>query len=149
MKFPGIRDIEKITSLKTTRDHKLLMVCELLNRSIPNYNWVGFYIADQHKKELVLGPFVGTPTQHVRIPFGRGICGRAAERLETIMVQDVTEEDNYLSCSIDARSEIAVPIFKEGRFVAEIDIDSHSVSAFGNSDRNYLENVCQILSQIF
>jgi len=100
----------------------------LLVENVPHYDWVGFYLVDKAKKELVLGPFVGEPTEHVRIPFGRGICGQAAERRTTFVVQDVSKEGNYLACSPKVKSEIVIPLFKGGEIIGELDIDSHTLS---------------------
>src|SRR5208337_3246542 len=81
------------------RDWKLKTVCRLLKENVPHYNWVGFYIVDEKRtNELVLGPFEGEPTEHTRIPFGRGICGQAAQLERTFLVQDISKEKNYLSC---------------------------------------------------
>jgi GAF domain-containing protein len=110
-----LKKIERITAGQGNRDDKLSAVCKLLADNISHYDWVGFYLTEESgKNELVLGPFVGKPTEHVRIPFGKGICGQAAERKVTFVVQDVSKEDNYLSCSPDVRSEIVVPILKDG-----------------------------------
>lgn len=131
------------------RDEKLRKVCELLARNVDYYDWVGFYLVDEAKgNELVLGPFVGEPTEHVRIPFGRGVCGRAAVELKTIIVQDVTRETNYLACSPLVKSEIVVPIFKQGKFVGELDIDSHELAPFTDEDRKFLEKVASLVAGI-
>lgn len=120
--------------------------CKLLAERVPHYDWVGFYLVDgENERELVLGPYVGEPTEHTRIGFGQGICGQAAEREETFVVPDVAEQDNYLSCSLRVRSEIVVPIFREGRVVGEIDIDSHTVDPFGPEDRIFLERIASLL----
>ncbi|MFW5642946.1 MAG: GAF domain-containing protein [Alkalispirochaeta sp.] len=119
----------------------LQLVCSLLHAEVPHYDWFGFYIAIPEERLLVLGPYEGAPTDHLRIPYGRGICGQAAERLETFLVDDVTKQDNYLACSINVRSEIVVPVFREGEFVAEIDIDSHRPDAFDDGDRRFLEEL--------
>lgn len=139
--------IEKILNGDSDKNEKLLEVCKILENEIPYYNWVGFYIAEGN--EIVLGPFVGEPTEHVRIPFGKGICGQAAEREETFIVQDVSKETNYLSCSLKVKSEIVVPVFRDGRVVGELDIDSHSISPFTSEDKAFLERVCDIVSRIF
>jgi L-methionine (R)-S-oxide reductase len=131
------------------RNEKLQAVCELLHDAVDYYNWVGFYLVDAPKAELVLGPFVGEPTEHVRIPFGRGICGQAAERKETFTVQDVSKESNYLSCSSRVQSEIVVPILKDGQVVGELDIDSHVLSPFGQEDVELLEGICSVVSKLF
>ncbi len=118
-------------------------VCEVLHRQVPYYDWVGFYVVDPKEPEmLVLGPFVGEPTEHVRIPFGRGICGRVAVSLAPLVIQDVTQEENYLSCSPRVQSEIVVPVFYEGRFIGELDIDSHTRHPFTPKDQEFLETVC-------
>ncbi|MCK4640592.1 MAG: GAF domain-containing protein [Candidatus Marinimicrobia bacterium] len=132
-----------------TRDEKLLNICQLLKDAVPYYDWVGFYMAERGKHELVLGPYVGAPTEHVRISYGKGICGQAAEKRETIIVQDVSGQTNYLSCSIDVRSEIVVPVFKDNRFVAELDIDSHKLNPYSEEDKKYLELVCRHISVLF
>ncbi|NOX36375.1 MAG: GAF domain-containing protein [Calditrichaeota bacterium] len=141
--------IEQVLQLPVSVEERLHHVCELLAEQVPYYHWVGFYLVDsQSPRELVLGPFVGEPTEHTRIPFGRGICGQAAERGETFVVQDVSQETNYLSCSVHVRSEIVVPIFKEGKIVGGLDIDSHDLEPFSKEDQIYLEKICDRISQI-
>lgn len=142
-------EIEKILSLEVPKEEKLKKICKLLRDNVPYYNWVGFYFVDKEKgNELVLGPFVGEPTEHVRIPFGRGVCGRAAVNGRTIIIQDVSRENNYLSCSPKVRSEIVVPIFKDGNFIGELDIDSHFLSPFTDEDRGFLEKVSETVSKV-
>ncbi len=132
------------------RNKKLHRICRLLADHFEHYDWVGFYLVDpQKERELVLGPYVGDPTIHVRIEFGEGICGQAAEREETFVIQDVSKEDNYLSCSVNVKSEIVVPILKEGKVVGEIDIDSHQLAPFTKHDRVYLEKLAEMLSVLF
>ncbi len=138
--------VREICDTSPAPAERLESVCELLKENLPGYDWVGIYLVDESKNELVLGPFAGEPTEHVRIPFGRGICGQAAESLSTVVVDDVTKETNYLSCSADVRSEIVLPIFKDGRFAGELDIDSHRPANFDKGDREFLESVCEMLS---
>ena len=115
-------------------------------QSLPGYDWTGFYMLDTADSEtLVLGPFVGAPTPHVRIPVTQGICGAAVAGGETVVVDDVASDPRYLSCSIETRSEIVVPIYAEGEIVGEIDIDSHQPAAFGSADRNFLEEAARIV----
>jgi L-methionine (R)-S-oxide reductase len=110
------------------------------------YNWTGFYMLDSNDATmLVLGPFVGAPTPHVRIPVSQGICGAAVESGETVVVDDVNADPRYLSCSISTKSEIVVPIYASGKVVGEIDIDSHDPAAFGDADRIFLEEVARIV----
>ena len=94
---------------------------------------------------LVLGPFIGDPTPHVRIPVTQGICGAAISLGRTVIVDDVNADPRYLSCSIKTKSEIVVPIYVRERIVGEIDIDSHTSAAFTDIDRVFLEQVAGIV----
>ena len=142
--------VREVAADPSPLDEKLLGVCRLLEANVPHYGWVGFYLRNPDEKdELVLGPFVGEPTSHVRIPFGRGVCGRAAERAETVLVQDVTRDPDYQTCSVDVKSELVVPVFSGGTLVAQIDVDSHTPSAFTDADRAFLETVSEVLSVLF
>jgi putative methionine-R-sulfoxide reductase with GAF domain len=117
----------------------------LLKDAIPYYSWVGIYLLDGD--ELVLGPFLGKPSPHTRIPLGRGICGAAAAEKATIVVDDVNADARYLACSIETRSEIVVPIIEDGDVLGEIDIDSDTPAAFGDADRALLEAVAALLAE--
>lgn len=116
----------------------------LLQRARPHYNWVGVYLLEGN--ELVLGPFVGKPTPHTRIPLNKGICGAAASSGKTLIVDDVQADPRYLACSLETRSEIVVPIVRAGRVLGEIDIDSDTPAAFTEEDRRLLEAVAEILA---
>ena len=142
-----IRDI--IGNEKDSLHDKLRAICMLLYGGLPYYNWVGFYLTDETGNNLVLGPYVGAPTEHGRIAFGQGICGQAAERRETFVVQDVTKETNYLSCGAKVKAEIVVPIFKGEKIVGELDIDSHTTAPFTDEDKLYLEKICEELRAVF
>lgn len=96
---------------------------------------------------LVLGPFRGAPTERVRIPVTEGICGAAVGQGDTVIVDDVASDPRYLACSLETRSEIVVPIRVNGGIVGEIDIDSHSRSAFGDEDRVFLEECAAIVGE--
>jgi L-methionine (R)-S-oxide reductase len=111
-----------------------------------HFSWTGFYMLDANEPEmLMLGPFVGEPTPHVRIPVSQGICGAAVASGETVVVDDVAADPRYLSCSIKTRSEIVVPITANGKIVGEIDIDSHAPAAFKEADRAFLEEAARIV----
>ncbi len=127
----------------------LMRIAIYLNENIAYYDWVGFYLFDPRTRELVLGPFVGAPTDHTRIAIGKGVCGQVAQNKKTMIVQDVAQVDNYLSCSVNVKSEIVVPIIKEGCFVAEIDIDSHALAPFGKEDQQLLEKVAEKIAVLF
>jgi GAF domain-containing protein len=142
--------VGRVIADDSTLEPKLKAIAELLRLAVPHYDWVGFYLADpERERELILGPYAGEPTEHTRIPFGRGACGRVAESLCTLLIPDVSREENYLSCSVKVKSEIVVPILKAGRFVAQMDIDSHAVNAFTDADRRFLERVCAALAPLF
>lgn len=128
---------------------KLQKVCHLLDQEIPYFNWTGFYFKNGDKNELILGPYVGAETDHTIIPFGKGICGQVAVSNETFVVPDVHEQDNYLSCSIDTKAEIVVPIIKNGENIGQIDIDSHTLDPFTDEDREMLEWLCDEIAKIY
>ena len=122
---------------------------ELLKGTVSHYDWVGFYILDEQGLNLILGPYSGHPTEHTIIALGKGVCGQVAQNNTLKVVQDVRKEENYIACSLDVKSEIVVPITRNGKFVAEIDIDSHSPSPFTSDDQEFLIAVCYRLSELF
>ena len=140
-----IEEIENIVDEEKELESKLNDICLHLHNELPGYDWVGFYLVENN--ELVLGPYVGEPTDHTNIEFGEGVCGQAAERKETFLVDDVKQEENYLSCSPKVESEIVVPIFKEGEIRGEIDIDSHQKASFGEEDQKLLEEIAEIVGK--
>jgi len=150
--FAKIRDkvAQIIKDSGTNRDDKLQQICGLLADGVKVFDWVGFYLVDpEAERELVLGPYVGEGTDHTRIPFGKGICGQAAETNETFVVQDVSKEDNYLACSIEVKAEIVAPVKKNDEFVAELDIDSHTRDSMTNDHRKLVEDICEQVAPLF
>lgn len=129
-------------------NEKLQKICHLLDQEIPYFNWTGFYFKNGDKDELILGPYVGAETDHTVIPYGRGICGQVAVSGETFVVPNVHDQDNYLSCSVDTKAEIVVPIFKNGNNIGQIDIDSHTIDPFTSEDREMLEWLCGEVAKI-
>lgn len=145
-----IDQVQQITKAETVLEIKLQEICQLLSDRVDVFDWVGFYLVDPDaERELVLGPYVGEPTDHIRIPFGKGICGQAADTLETFVVQDVSNASNYLSCSIHVKAEIVVPVMKGDTIVAELDIDSHTKNSITEEHREILEKICNIISELF
>ncbi len=128
-----------------TPESALTQVVRLLKDGEPAYTWVGIYLLEGH--DLVLGPFLGKPSPHTRIPIGQGICGAAASEKATIVVDDVNADARYLACSIETQSEIVVPIMRDGRVYGEIDIDSDARAAFGERDRALLEPIAAMLAE--
>ncbi|MDI3310268.1 MAG: GAF domain-containing protein [Thermoanaerobacterium sp.] len=120
-------------------------VVKILDSNLPYYNWTGFYFMEDGM--LKLGPYIGRPTEHVKIKVGQGICGRAVVENATIVVEDVTKEDNYLACSIETKSEIVVPIRIGDEIIGEIDIDSDEKAAFDDDDKAFLEAVAEIVGK--
>lgn len=144
-----LEQVREIVTNKSESIDRLAAICRLLRKNVPYYDWVGFYLVNpEEQSELLLGPYEGEPTDHVRIPFGRGICGQAAETRRTFVVQDVSREKNYLSCSLNVKAEIVVPIFKKSEIIGEIDIDSHVKSPFTHEDKEFLGSVAALVSKI-
>ena len=133
----------------STRDEKLLEICLLLNKNIDHYNWVGFYFANHDTQTLHLGPYVGAETDHIVIPFGKGICGQVAESNQNFVVPDVAAQDNYIACSFTVKSEIVVPLFVDGKNIGQIDIDSHVIDPFSELDERFLEFVNSEVAKLF
>jgi L-methionine (R)-S-oxide reductase len=126
-------------------DGAMKQAVQLLKDGMPHYSWVGIYLLEGD--ELVLGPFLGKPSPHTRIPLGQGICGAAATEKATVIVDDVNADPRYLACSIETKSEIVVPIMNGDAVLGEIDIDSDQEAAFGQTDRALLEQVAALLSE--
>jgi len=144
-------EIEKIIDHKSNGlklNDCLLQICELLEAKVPHYNWVGFYFKNGDKNELKLGPYVGAPTDHTIIPFGKGICGQVALSNKNFVVPDVSAQDNYIACSITVKSEIVVPIFVNDENIGQIDIDSNTIDPFTEKDERFLEFVCEKVSKL-
>ncbi|MBN2868536.1 MAG: GAF domain-containing protein [Flavobacteriaceae bacterium] len=137
-----------ITNSSLSKEEKLLDICKLLETNIEYYNWVGFYFKNGDKNELKLGPYVGAPTDHTIIPFGKGICGQVAVSNKNFVVPDVSAQDNYIACSITVKAEIVIPIFINGENIGQIDIDSNTPDPFSEADERFLEFVCEQVATI-
>lgn len=135
----------KISSLvkeSINTEKTLFKICEILRSKISYYDWVGFYFKNGSKQELKLGPYAGLDTDHKIIPFGKGICGQVALTNKNFVVPDVKKQDNYISCNINVKSEIVIPIFVDGKNIGQIDIDSNILNPFSKRDEEFLEYVC-------
>ncbi len=144
---PGILEI--LQNPSKDREEKLKSLCQFLHDQISYYNWVGFYFADAENQTLHLGPYVGAPTDHTVIPFGKGICGQVAVSNQNFVVPDVSAQDNYIACSFTVKSEIVVPLFVNGENIGQIDIDSHVLDPFSESDERFLEFVNKEVAKLF
>jgi L-methionine (R)-S-oxide reductase len=120
-----------------------------LQERLRYFDWVGFYMIEKRglgeDPMLVLGPYVGAVTPHTRIPLNQGICGAAASSGETVVVDDVNADSRYLAGSLETRSEIVAPIFLNGKVIGELDIDSHTPSAFRADDRALVEHCARLV----
>jgi len=137
------RHIKNIIS----RDDGFLLnhVVDFLYENFENYSWVGIYIIKGDF--LVLGPWKGpNATEHTKIPIGKGICGSAVASGKTEIISNVNADIRYLSCFVSTKSEIVVPIIKDGKVLGEIDIDSDKKSAFTKKDKEFLEKIADMLS---
>ena len=144
---------QKVTDITTntsdSRDEKLFKICALLEQNIDYYTWVGFYFANHATQTLHLGPYVGAPTDHTEIPFGKGICGQVAVSNQNFVVPDVAAQDNYIACSFTVKSEIVVPLFVNGENIGQIDIDSNVLDPFTANDERFLEFVNNEIAKLF
>lgn len=137
-----IKQLEALLAGESNQVANLANAAALLNQFFEEVNWVGFYLNDGN--ELVLGPFQGLPAC-VRIPFGKGVCGTAAEKRETVRVEDVHLFPGHIACDAASESEIVVPIIKDGQLLGVLDIDSPRKNRFDEVDQLYLEKFVQAL----
>jgi L-methionine (R)-S-oxide reductase len=136
--------IQEAITNAATADGAMADTVRLLKSHLPYYSWAGIYLLEGD--ELVLGPYLGKPSPHTRIPLNRGICGAAASQQTTIIVDDVNSDARYLACSLETKSEIVVPIMRGRVVLGEIDIDSDRPAAFSADDRSLLEAVAKALA---
>ena len=141
-------NIINIINSNNSLEDKLQTICDYLKEKISYYDWVGFYFKNGDKQELKLSKFSGEPTEHTIIPFGKGICGQVAKTNKNFVVQDVSEQNNYISCGWKVKSEIVIPIFLNGENIGQIDIDSHIVNPFSIKDTRLLEFVCREVAKL-
>ena len=114
----------------------------LIFHGLPDLNWAGFYLL-REGGELVLGPFQGKPAC-IRIPLGRGVCGTAAERRESVLVPDVHAFPGHIACDAASRSELVVPLMHDGKVIGVLDLDSPHPGRFDEEDRAGLEKAAAI-----
>lgn len=137
--------VSKQVSSKEDSKKVLENVVAKLDESFAHFDWVGIYLIKDGK--LVLGPYRGEPTPHKTIEISDGICGAAVREKSTIVVDDVKADPRYLACNIETKSEIVVPLFRDGEVVGEIDVDSHTSAAFTKRDSDLLEAIAESLAK--
>lgn len=123
-------------------------IVSLLKYSFDYYLWVGFYLYDEEKQNLVLGPFQGR-IACTRIEIGKGVCGTAFKNRETLVIDDVNKFPGHIFCDSSSKSEIVVPVFRNDMIVGVLDVDSAVYSSFDAVDRKYLNELSLIISRIF
>jgi len=133
--------IEALVEGETDSIAKMANVAAALHQTF-GFWWTGFYrVVDD---ELVLGPFQG-PVACMHIPFGRGVCGTAWQRQETMVVPNVHEFAGHIACSSESKSEIVVPVIRDGKVIAVLDIDSAEYNTFDDTDKTYLEQIIRVI----
>ena len=142
--------IQKKIDEKDNLNDCLKYICELLKNNLNGYDWVGFYFHVEKKNYLELFVFSGIPTEHTKIPFGKGICGQTAISNSSYLTGDVSKEENYIACNINVKSEIVVPILNSDNInIGQIDIDSNNLNQFSNHDLKFLESINKMISERF
>lgn len=137
------KQLDALLTGEPNRYANLSNASALLNQFFDRINWVGFYLMDGDD-ELVLGPFQGLPAC-IRIPLGRGVCGTAAAESKTFLVPDVNQFPGHIACDAASRSEIVVPLVKDGEVLGVLDIDSPELNRFNEEDQKGLEEIVKIL----
>jgi L-methionine (R)-S-oxide reductase len=137
--------VEGLTSGETDPIANMANVAALIWETLSDLNWAGFY--RNVDGELVLGPFQGRPAC-IRIPFGKGVCGAAAESLEVQRVEDVHAFPGHIACDAASASELVVPIVRDGKLIAVLDLDSPTPSRFTKEDEIGCVAVCKLLGKV-
>ncbi len=142
-----VRELQQMRDEGHLSDALLRYAVRNIATSDDRFEWVGAYLLNEEGNELWLHNYVGAPTEHAKIPVGSGVCGRAAAEKENLNVPDVTQEENYLACSPDVKSELVVLIRAGDDLFGEIDIDSEDDAAFTEEDQTALEFVADKLAE--
>ena len=142
-----VRQIEQLVNSAATRNEVLREAVRVLKEGRTHYDWTGIYLLEGDT--LALHNYVGKPTEHTRIPVGRGVCGTAVAERANQIVGDVTKLDNYLACSLETRAEIVVLIRRGDEIFGQIDIDSDRENAFTAEDETLLSRVADLLARRF
>ena len=147
-----LQQIKGLLASKEPLNDRLQQVCQLLSDEVSHYNWVGFYMVEPATPNLlILGPYLGDPTDHERIEFGIGICGTVAETKRTMVVQDISKVTNYIPCSHMVSAEIVAPILRggaDGTVLGELDIDSHTLAPYTDDDIELVEAICTLIEPL-
>ncbi|MCX6163875.1 MAG: GAF domain-containing protein [Ignavibacteriae bacterium] len=127
----------------------LANLVSVLKYTFEYYLWIGFYFVDtENRTELVIGPYQGK-VPCTRLKTGKGVCWTAVQKKETIVVEDVNDFQGHIACDSDAKSEIVVPVIKNDKVIAVLDIDSNIIASFDETDKKYLEELIKKITYIF
>lgn len=134
---------KKVCEILKTKELTVLQdLVDMLYNTFNKYNWIGIYFVKNNY--LSLGPWNGEkPTNHIKIPIGKGICGSAAESGKTEIIKNVKNDNRYLACFINTKSEIVIPIKINNKIIGEIDIDSDKENSFNKKDKEFLEKIAK------
>lgn len=140
------RDLETLAEQDADRDRLLREAVRRIETAEEHYDWVGIYLLEDD--ELVLHNYIGRPTDHVRIPVGRGVCGTAVKEGRDVNVPDVSQAEEYLACSTETASELVV-LIEDSDIHGQIDLDSDALDAFSERDRTEIRHVADWLARLF
>lgn len=143
-----LKAVESLLEGEPNLTANLSNIASLLKHSFDYYLWVGFYLYDTEKNNLVLGPFQGK-LACTRIEIGKGVCGTSFKNNQSIIVDDVEKFPGHIFCDTSSRSEIVVPIVKNGKAAGVIDVDSSEYASFDDMDKKYLEILSAMISNLF
>jgi len=139
--------LEKLDSIANNDNGKLKNILDNLRKEFPKYNWIGIYVLRGDKLELLV--FSGDKeTEHKIIPIDKGLCGMAVRENRIINVYDVTNNPIYLQCFPETKSELVVPIYKDGKIIGEIDIDSYQIGAFDKNDEWFITKLGEKIADL-
>lgn len=142
-----LQEFQKFAVSAPTGKSLMERIARRLHEKMTLYNWVGFYLSDPADLgALLVGPYAGSFTPHVRIPLNTGLCGAAASSGQVVVVQDVTKDPRYLAGSPLVKSEIVVPIFVNKKLAAELDIDSYFAGTFNKTEQTFVEACAQVVA---
>ncbi|MBU0742298.1 GAF domain-containing protein [bacterium] len=142
-----LEEVRGILGRENRAEDKMQGVASLLHDNVEGFDCVAFFLLEpDHRRQLLLGPQAGEGIDPGSLVVGQGICGQVAEHGISIVVDDVTEELNYVTGHPNTRSEMVLPIYRSGQVEAELDINSFRLARFGSDDRMFLEEVCLLLT---
>ena len=142
-----IKDLQGMRDEGHLSDALLRQAVKSISKSDPRFDWVGVYLLNEDEDELWLHNYVGTPTEHAKIPVGTGVCGTAVAEKQNLTVPDVSEVENYLACDPDVQSEMVVLIRAGDEIFGQIDLDSQEKDAFTEEDEAALQGVADKLAE--